>query len=217
MAYPSAFSLSLAHPFPQMPRVESPQPTQSQPTPEADRRPGGAGSRKRQPRFPERMAFRPDIEGLRGVAILIGVLYHLDVPIPGGIAGMDIFFPMSGFLITTLLAIEFQKNRIAVKKRSQADKVFPKLSRGTTAVSTHGANSGNHRGGSGRSSEVAAGSVSLSAFFGRRIRRLMPAALATIAVVLIVSKLLFNEIRFTEVQHDAFCSTFWLENFHLIS
>lgn len=163
------------------------------------------------------MAFRPDIEGLRGVAILIGVLYHLDFPIPGGIAGMDIFFPMSGFLITTLLAIEFQRNRIDAKKRSHADTVFPKADGGTTAVSSSGSKAERHQGHTGSSRTTAAGTISLSAFFGRRIRRLMPAALATIAVVLVVSKLLFNEIRFAEVQGDAFWSTFWLENFHLIS
>ena len=68
--------------------------------------------RKRR-RPPVKLAFRPDIEGLRGVAILIGVLYHLDFPIPGGIAGMDIFFPLSGYLITSLLLIEYQRSRNA--------------------------------------------------------------------------------------------------------
>ena len=170
--------------------------------------------RRKQPRFPNRLAFRPDIEGLRGVAIIIGVLYHLDFPIPGGIAGMDIFFPMSGFLITTLLAIEFQKNRTAKLSETRKEKTFPKAGGGNTGRSSSGANS------SRRSSKTklksSPGTISLTAFFGRRIRRLMPAALATIAITLIVSKLLFNEIRFSEVQSDAFWSTFWLENFHLI-
>lgn len=48
--------------------------------------------------------FRPDVEGLRALAILLVVLYHADVPgITGGFVGVDVFFVISGFLITGLL------------------------------------------------------------------------------------------------------------------
>jgi peptidoglycan/LPS O-acetylase OafA/YrhL len=92
---------------------------------------------------------------------------------------MDIFFPLSGYLITSLLMAEYQRARNPTKG--------------------------------------AKGSINVGAFYARRARRLMPAALTTVAVTLLLSKLLFNQIRFAEAQVDAFWSTFWAENFHLMS
>ena len=54
--------------------------------------------------------FRTDIEGLRAVSILAVVFYHAKVPgFSGGFVGVDIFFVISGFLITRLLAHEFSQ------------------------------------------------------------------------------------------------------------
>ena len=53
--------------------------------------------------------FRADIEGLRGIAILLVVLFHCDTPgLLGGFIGVDVFFVLSGFLITGLLIREVQ-------------------------------------------------------------------------------------------------------------
>ncbi|MBG0562053.1 acyltransferase family protein [Actinoplanes aureus] len=63
-----------------------------------DVRPAGAASRP---------PHRADIEGLRAVAVLLVVLAHVGVPgVAGGFIGVDVFFVVSGFLITSLLSRE---------------------------------------------------------------------------------------------------------------
>ncbi|GIE96626.1 acyltransferase family protein [Paractinoplanes rishiriensis] len=53
------------------------------------------------------LRFRPDVEGLRAVAVAVVVLFHAGVPgIGGGYIGVDVFFVISGFLITTLMLRE---------------------------------------------------------------------------------------------------------------
>ncbi len=56
--------------------------------------------------------FRPDIEGLRAVAVLAVVFYHANVGfLSGGFVGVDVFFVISGFLITRLLWREVDGRR----------------------------------------------------------------------------------------------------------
>lgn len=56
------------------------------------------------------LVYRPEIDGLRAVAVLAVLLYHADASLlPGGFVGVDVFFVISGYLITRLLVSEWQR------------------------------------------------------------------------------------------------------------
>jgi peptidoglycan/LPS O-acetylase OafA/YrhL len=56
--------------------------------------------------------YTPELDGLRGIAVLAVMMYHTDAPylLQGGFIGVDMFFVLSGFLITTLLVQEFDES-----------------------------------------------------------------------------------------------------------
>lgn len=57
------------------------------------------------------LVYRPGIDGLRAVSVVAVVLYHAaPALLPGGFVGVDVFFVISGYLITSLLAAEWSKN-----------------------------------------------------------------------------------------------------------
>ena len=59
--------------------------------------------------------YRKDIDGLRAVAVLSVILYHCSASwLPGGFAGVDIFFVISGFLITSIIGAEMEGKRFSL-------------------------------------------------------------------------------------------------------
>ncbi|MEM9463890.1 MAG: acyltransferase family protein [Actinomycetota bacterium] len=96
------------------------------------RRPTGSG----------RVAHVAALDGVRGLAVLAVVVYHLDPDVlPGGFLGVSLFFTLSGFLITNLLVAEWRET----------------------------------------------GTIDVGSFWSRRFRRLLPASLAGIALVVVLS------------------------------
>jgi peptidoglycan/LPS O-acetylase OafA/YrhL len=116
-----------------------------------------------------RRGFRPDIEGLRAVAVLSVLLYHAGLPVGAGFVGVDIFFVISGFLITGLLVTELERT----------------------------------------------GTISWVRFLGRRIRRLLPAAVLVLVVTAAFSWLVIPGLRLRSVGHDVIGAATYVVNWVL--
>ncbi|ODA90800.1 hypothetical protein ATY41_08440 [Leifsonia xyli subsp. xyli] len=114
--------------------------------------------------------FRPDIEGLRALAVLVVVANHAWRFPTGGYVGVDIFFVISGYLITRALLREKEYK----------------------------------------------GAISLGRFYTRRFARLAPAAIATIAVTVAMSNLLFFGVTNASWNQQAFTSLLWVQNWNLV-
>lgn len=60
--------------------------------------------------------YRPDIDGLRAIAILLVIIFHAGFSLfPGGFIGVDVFFVISGFLITSIIDKEIKNNTFTYK------------------------------------------------------------------------------------------------------
>jgi peptidoglycan/LPS O-acetylase OafA/YrhL len=118
-----------------------------------------------------RLGYQPGLDGLRGVAVLAVVAYHGGVSwAPGGFTGVDAFFVVSGYLITTLLVDEW----------------------------------------------VATGTISLRAFWARRVRRLFPAlALLLVAVAAYVLVAAPDLLR-RSIRNDGLATLAYVANWRLV-
>src|SRR5690348_6510196 len=119
----------------------------------------------------EHLPFRKDIEGLRAVAVLLVVAFHAGVrTLSGGFVGVDVFFVISGYLITALLANEVDRT----------------------------------------------GRVSLSAFFARRMRRLIPAAAVVLLATLIASAIVYPPIEIIRTAASTQAAAAYVANVHYL-
>ena len=74
--------------------------------------------------------YRPDIDGLRAIAVMLVVAFHaFPEAIPGGFIGVDIFFVISGFLITGIVVRELDQQRfsLAAFYSRRIKRIFPAL------------------------------------------------------------------------------------------
>jgi peptidoglycan/LPS O-acetylase OafA/YrhL len=116
---------------------------------------------------PLRQHFRPDVEGLRAVAVLAVLAFHARIPpIAGGFVGVDVFYVISGYLITGLLVREIEQH----------------------------------------------GRVAFVAFYARRVRRLLPAALTVIVVTLVLAYLTLTRVEFDQIAGDAMAAALYVSN-----
>ena len=63
------------------------------------------------------LKYRPEIDGIRAIAVVSVVLFHLEFKfIPGGFVGVDVFFVISGYLITQLIYKDAHSGNFSFKR-----------------------------------------------------------------------------------------------------
>lgn len=75
-------------------------------------------------------AYRADVDGLRAIAVIVIMLFHAELaPFAGGFVGVDIFFVISGYLITRLIVTEMDRGdfSIATFYKRRVRRLFPAL------------------------------------------------------------------------------------------
>ncbi len=78
----------------------------------------------------QHMKYRSDIDGLRAIAVLSVVLYHVGVPdVPGGFVGVDVFFVISGYLICGMIDAEIRDDAFSLANfyKRRILRIFPAL------------------------------------------------------------------------------------------
>ena len=83
-----------------------------------------------------KLIYRPEIDGVRAIAVVAVILYHAQIsifgyqPFKGGFIGVDIFFVISGYLITSIILKElFANNTLSFKRffERRARRILPVL------------------------------------------------------------------------------------------
>ena len=80
--------------------------------------------------MPQSLFYRPDIDGLRAIAVLSVVIYHFfPYALPGGFTGVDVFFVISGFLIARIIFTQLAENRFSFADfyARRIRRIFPAL------------------------------------------------------------------------------------------
>jgi len=141
-----------------------------------------------------KLRYRPDIAGLRGLGVIIIVLAHANIPfLRNGFIFVDAFYVVSGFLITGLLAKEYERSAARPEsKRSGSTKRKKKRK-------------SPHR------------QISLKNFYIRRAQRILPAGLFVAWTTVIMARLLFNPVQVAAVTSDALWATFFGANVHFMA
>jgi peptidoglycan/LPS O-acetylase OafA/YrhL len=83
-----------------------------------------------QPGSASHLAYRPDIDGLRAIAVLSVVLFHIfPTLLTGGFVGVDIFFIISGYLISSIIFNDLKRNRFSFLTfyTRRIKRIFPTL------------------------------------------------------------------------------------------
>ena len=76
------------------------------------------------------MHYRPEIDGLRAVAVIPVILFHAGLSgFRGGFVGVDVFFVISGYLITTIIATEIARDEFSIVRfyERRARRILPAL------------------------------------------------------------------------------------------
>ncbi len=76
------------------------------------------------------LSYRPDVDGLRAVAVLSVVVFHaFPSALPGGFVGVDVFFVISGFLISNILFVSLRQRRFSILSfyDKRVRRIFPAL------------------------------------------------------------------------------------------
>src|ERR1019366_242025 len=80
---------------------------------------------------PAKSAYRPDIDGMRALAVSAVLLFHAFPEIcPGGFTGVDIFFVLSGYLITSIILADLSRQAFSFASfyARRIRRIFPALS-----------------------------------------------------------------------------------------